>query len=161
MAFMSLTLFCIGFLGIKGDNDSFGMAQAVLTLIWTFAFQLSAGQLGWALPAEIGSTRLRQRTIVLSRNAYYIAVVIANAIQPYAMNPTEWNLRGYTGFIWGSTSMLVFIWGFFRLPETKDRSFEELDILFAQRVPARKFAETKVGVFTEAHVGSEKLETSV
>jgi len=58
------------------------MTQAVLTLVWTFVFQLSVGQLGWAIPAEIGSTRLRQKTICLARNAYYVVGVVANAFQP-------------------------------------------------------------------------------
>lgn len=53
------------------------MAQAVLALIWTFVFQLSSGQLGWAIPAEIGSTRLRQKTICLARNAYTIANIVS------------------------------------------------------------------------------------
>jgi len=56
------------------------------------------------------------------------------------MNPTEWNLKGYTGFIWGATAFATFVWAFFRLPETRGRTFEELDVLFAKRVPAREFA---------------------
>lgn len=35
--------------------------------------------------------------------------------------------------------MLLAVWSYFRLPETKDRSFEDLDVMFADRVPARKF----------------------
>lgn len=83
------------------------------------------------------------------------------------MNPSELNLRGYTvstlsinldfasqtnlyqGFIWGTTALLTFIWAFFRLPETKDRSFEELDIMFAKEVPTRKFRTFQVDAFNE------------
>jgi Sugar (and other) transporter len=64
-------------------------------------------------------------------------------------NQKAWNLRGYTGFVWGGCAWLVFIWAYFRLPETKDRTFHELDILFAKRVPARKFATTDVNAFDE------------
>src|SRR5258708_933385 len=60
------------------------------------------------------------------------------------MNPTEWNLKGYTGFIWGATAFATFVWAYFRLPETRGRTFEEMDILFAKRVPARKFADYDV-----------------
>lgn len=66
---MVAILYTIGILNIKTHQGSIGMVQAVLTLAWTFAFQLSVGQLGWALPAEVGSTRLRQKTICLARNA--------------------------------------------------------------------------------------------
>ena len=68
MLAMTVILYIIGFLQIRGDSDTFGMAQAVLTLLWTFVFQLSAGQLGWALPAEVSSSRLRQKTICMARN---------------------------------------------------------------------------------------------
>jgi hypothetical protein len=37
----------------------------------------------------------------------------------------------------------------FRLPETKDRTYHELDILFAKRVPARQFATTNIDEFDE------------
>ena len=65
------------------------------------------------------------------------------------MNPEAWNLKGYTGFVWGGCAWLVFVWAYFRLPETKDRSFHELDILFAKKVPARQFATTDVNAFDE------------
>jgi SP family general alpha glucoside:H+ symporter-like MFS transporter len=144
---MGCILYVIGGLNARTNNDKVGMTQAVLTLIWTFTFQLSAGQLGWALPAEIGSTRLRQKTICLARNVYSIFGVVAGVLQPYFMNPTEWNLKGNTGFVWGTTAFLVFVWSYFRLPETKDRTFEELDLLFAKKVPARKFSTYQIEAF--------------
>lgn len=47
-------------------------------------------------------------------------------------------------FFWGSLSLLTTIWGFFRLPETKDRTFEEMDIMFQRKVPSRKFADYNI-----------------
>ena len=146
---MTITLFLIGILNIHTNDYTYGVTQSSLCLVWTFFFQLSVGQLGWALPAEVGSTRLRQKTVCLARNSYYIVAVIANVLQPYFMNPTEWNLTGYTGFVWAGTSFLTLIWAYFRLPESKGRTFEELDILFAQRVPAKKFATYEIDVFDE------------
>jgi MFS transporter, SP family, general alpha glucoside:H+ symporter len=144
MAVMTVLLMLIGILNIWTDNPAMGMAQAVLCLAWTFVFQLSAGQLGWALPAEIGSTRLRQKTICLARNGYYLVGLVAGILQPYFMNPQAWNLKGYTGFIWGGTAALMSIWAYFRLPESKDRTYHELDILFAKRVSARRFRATDI-----------------
>lgn len=144
---MVTTLFIIGILNRWVDQYSVGLAQAIMTLVWKVCFQLSVGQLGWAIPAEVGSTRLRQKTIVLARNTYYISQVIANVLQPYFMNPSAWNLRGYTGFVWGGTAALLFVWAWFRMPETKDRTFEELDVLFAEKTPARKFKKTQVNAF--------------
>ncbi|KAK9243101.1 general substrate transporter [Lipomyces tetrasporus] len=159
---MTVILFTIGILNVWTLNESVAMSQAVLTLIWTFVFQLTCGQLGWALPAEIGSTRLRQKTVCLARNTFYL-VSFLGTLQPYFMNPTKWNLKGYTGFVWGGTALLTFTWAYFRLPETKGRSFEQIDILFAKGVPAREFKSYKVDAYNEhenaklAHGGDVEL----
>jgi SP family general alpha glucoside:H+ symporter-like MFS transporter len=53
MGGMCTVLMLIGILNVWTDNHHIAMTQAILTLVWTFMFQLSAGQLGWALPAEM------------------------------------------------------------------------------------------------------------
>lgn len=82
MGAMCLILILIGVLSPWTDKiNGVGLTQACLTLLWTFVFQLSAGQLGWALPAEMGSTRLRQKTICLARNASNLTGVISGTLQ--------------------------------------------------------------------------------
>jgi SP family general alpha glucoside:H+ symporter-like MFS transporter len=147
---MTVILFLIGILNIRTSEHSFTLAQAVLTLLWTFVFQLTVGQLAWALPAEIGSTRLRQKTVVIGRNAYYLVSVVASVLEPYFVNPTAWNLKGYTSFFWMGTALLTLIWVFFRLPETKGRSYEEINLLFAKGIGSRYFSEYQVDVFEES-----------
>ncbi|CAK7235564.1 hypothetical protein SCUCBS95973_009311 [Sporothrix curviconia] len=154
MAAMTLLLLAVGLLGLAGDGSSssssssrtIGLVQAALTLAWTLVFQLSVGQLGWALPAEVGSTRLRQRTVCLARNAYYASSLAANAAQPYLLSPGALDLKGGVGFVWAAIAGLVLAWAYWRLPETKGRSYEALDWLFAQRTPTRAFATAQVPV---------------
>ncbi|KAK9251134.1 major facilitator superfamily domain-containing protein [Lipomyces tetrasporus] len=108
---------------------------AIHTHVWTVIFQLSAGQLGW-------------KTVCLARNTYYLVSLGLGTLEPYFINPTKWNLKGYTGFVWGSTALLTFIWAYYRIfRRTKGRSFDEIDILFAKGVPARKFATYKVDAY--------------
>ncbi|KAH6881150.1 general substrate transporter [Thelonectria olida] len=147
MGGMCFVLILIGILNVWTHIEGVAMTQACLTLLWTFIFQLSAGQLGWALPAEMGSTRLRQKTICLARDSSNIMGTIGGTLQQYFMNPQAWNLKGYTGFVWGGTCFCMFVWSYFRLPETWNRSYHELDILFAKKVPARQFATTVVDPF--------------
>ena len=149
MLAMSVELILIGILNVWTSRTSVAWTQAILTLVWTFTFQLSAGQLGWALPAEIGSTRLRQKTVCLARNVSNILGVIGGTLNNYMVNPRAWNFKGYTGFVWGICAFIVFVWAYFRLPESKDRTFHELDILFAKGISARKFATTDVNAFNE------------
>lgn len=141
---LTTILLVIGLLNIGTSHKAIATAQACLTLIWTFIFQLSVGQLGWAIPAEIGSTRLRQKTVCLARNSCYVMNVVANVLEPYFMNPTGWNLKGYTGFFWGGLAGCTTVWTWFRLPETKGRTFEDLGLPFARGVSARKFGLERV-----------------
>lgn len=47
---------------------------------------------------------------------------------------------------------LCLIWAFFRIPETKNFTFAEIDLLFQQGVPARKFAQHR-GKVHPKHLG--------
>lgn len=63
------------------------------------------------------------------------------------LNPGDWNMGGKAAFVWMGTDALMILWAWFRLPETKDRSLSELDVLFENKVPTRKFKHTKVDQF--------------
>lgn len=50
----------------------------------------------------------------------------------------------FQAFFWAGVYSLTVVWGWFRLAETKGRTFEEMDILFQRRVPSRKFASYNI-----------------
>lgn len=60
------------------------------------------------------------------------------------LSATSWNWGAKAGFFYAGTNLLCLTWCWFRLPETKDRTFGEIDLLFENHVPARKFKYTKV-----------------
>jgi hypothetical protein len=60
---------------------------------------------------------------------------------PYLLDPPYANLQSKVGFIYGSICFLALVWGYFFLPELKNRSLEELEELFAAKVPLRKFGK--------------------
>ncbi|CAJ2511697.1 Uu.00g073220.m01.CDS01 [Anthostomella pinea] len=153
---MSIYLFIIGCLDYAHSAAAV-QAQSALCLLWLFTFSLSIGPIGWAIPPEVSSTRLRSKTIVLGRNTYYIASTLANVVQPYLINPTELNLRGKTGFFWFAFCTAAFIWACFRLTETKGRTFEELDIMYIARVPTRKFKRYQVDAYAEGVAVADRL----
>jgi SP family general alpha glucoside:H+ symporter-like MFS transporter len=63
------------------------------------------------------------------------------------INPNAANWQGKTAFFWAGTCLLFFVWAWFRLPESKDRSYEQLDILFNEHVGARQFAKMQVNAY--------------
>ncbi|KAJ1024072.1 hypothetical protein NDA16_003045 [Ustilago loliicola] len=138
----------IGGLAFKADNTGVSWAIGSMLLIFTFIYDLTVGPVCYCLVAEISSTRLRAKTIVLARNFYNIGGIIANILSPRMLNSTEWNWGAKAGFFWAATGFICIVWTFFRLPETKDRSYGALDVLFEQKVSARKFASTEVDMFS-------------
>ncbi|KAK1714076.1 general alpha-glucoside permease [Colletotrichum lupini] len=145
---LALILLVVGAISAGAPNsDGANYAQAGMMLGWLGVYYLTVGPICYAIISEVSSTRLRNKSVCLSRIAYYIAQIVCNVINPYMLNPTAGDWRGKTGFFWGGCAFVFFIWTFFRLPETKDKTFEELDILFARRVKASKFASYRVDAY--------------
>lgn len=94
MSLMSMWLLIIGGLAVSPANSSVIWTQSILCLIWLLTYSLTVGPIGWSIPAEVSSTRLRSKTVVLARTAYYIVQIVANVLQPYMMNPVAWNWKG-------------------------------------------------------------------
>jgi SP family general alpha glucoside:H+ symporter-like MFS transporter len=74
--------------------------------------------------------------------------IFNNIVVPRMLSPTDWNWAGMTGFFYAGLTALLIIFMWFMLPETKDRTFAELGMLFENKVPARRFAKTNVDQFS-------------
>lgn len=44
---------------------------------------------------------------------------------------------------------MTVVWAFFRMPETKGRSYEELDLMFIAKVPTRRFKKYLVDAYED------------
>lgn len=152
---LSTILMVVGFISVGDASSEAGnYSQASLMIIWLLVYYMTVGPICYAIIGEVSSTRLRSKSVCLSRIVYYIAQIVCNVINPYMLNPTAGNWKGKTGFVWGGCAAVFFVWTFFRLPETKGRTFEDLDILFANRVGAREFCKYRVNAYAE---GDEAL----
>lgn len=141
---MFVILMIIGGLGIPALSTSIGWASGALILILTFVYDFTVGPVCYSLVAELPSTRLRIKTVVLARNVYNLFGIVIGIIQPRFMNPTALNWRGKTCFFWGGLNLIGIVWTYFRLPEPKGLTYAELDVLFENRVSARKFRKVEV-----------------
>jgi MFS transporter, SP family, general alpha glucoside:H+ symporter len=150
-------LLTIAIIASVSDSSTALYVQAGFTISWLFVYSLTVGPICYAIISETSAIRLRPQSVCLARNSYYIVQIIANVLQAYFMNPTEWGLRGKTGYFWTATAACTFAWAYFRLPETKGRSYEELDIMFANKVSARQFSKYEVDAYAlERHDSEEK-----
>ena len=125
----------VGFMGIPAPTAALGWASGAILMCFVVTYDLTIGPICYCLVAEIPSTRLRIKTACLARNAYNIASIGANFLNPPILNPASWNLRGKGGFVWCGFCFISLTWSFFRLPEPKGLTPAELDIIFENHIP--------------------------
>ncbi|OBT39587.1 hypothetical protein VE00_10551 [Pseudogymnoascus sp. WSF 3629] len=120
-------------------NQSYAWGQATLLIVLQFIWQMTLGPLTYVVVCETPSTKLRSKTIALATMIDAATGLVTTAVGPYLLNPGAANAGAKIEFLYGGISVFSLIWCIFRLPETKGRTYAELDILFEQKVPARKF----------------------
>lgn len=103
----------------------------------------------FVLLTEVSSAKLRGVTIALATVSCHIMSIICSVAIPYAMNEDEGNWRGKLGFLFSGLGFLCTVYCFFCLPETKGRTFEELDFLFERGAASRKFGGYEVNMGVE------------
>lgn len=153
LVLLGTCMFIIGFVSLAPSSDKgASWASGIIMLVWTFCNDLTIYPLNYAISTEVSATRLRVKTWSLGRSTFYLFSIISTVITPYLINPTEANIKGKAGFFTGGLMLLCFIWAYFRLPECKGRTYEELDIMFNNKVPTRDFEKYKVDGYAEVDV---------
>jgi SP family general alpha glucoside:H+ symporter-like MFS transporter len=111
-----------------------------------FTFKVSLGPACFVVAGEMSSNRVRAQTIVLVRATYVASAVINNQLKARMISSADdaWGWGPLSGWFYFGFCIFYAIYLWFNLPETKNRSFAELDFLFQKKVPARQFAKTRV-----------------
>lgn len=152
-SFTSILMYILGFLGLASDSNKGAMyAKSVVLLLFNLVYNIGLGPVVYVLIAEIPNTTIRGKTLGLACFTPHIFSISITAGLPYAMSPIEANWGAKTGFLFAGLGTLVALWAIFHLPETKGRTFEELDVLFANKVPARNFAKTDLGDIDHSNI---------
>lgn len=149
LVILGIILYIVGFLALASETSTYAYAEGGLVLLWLFCFDLTVGPVCYSIVSETSSTHLRAKSVSLARNAYYVASIIIGIIQPYLINPSELNWKGKSGIFWGGVCTLCILWAYFRIPEIRNRTYEELDVLFANKIPTRQFTRYKVDLYAE------------
>lgn len=137
---MLLCLLIISLLGFLGEGEKWNYrALAAFCIIWAVFYIGSIGAVGWTIMAEVSSSRLRAKTTSIAALSSSLVNMVWSIAIPYLVNKENANLGPKSALLFLGCSIVL--WGicFFCLPETKGKSFAELDSLFEARTPARKF----------------------
>lgn len=151
-SFMVVTTFIIGFIGIGNTVENPVLAYAVgsILMVEYFFANMTIGPIIYTIVTEMPSNHLRTKSVVLARATYNIFVLAAGQLVPHMVQRVSWDWGAKSGFFFGGIMGIGLIWAFFRLPETKGRTFAEIDILFKNKVKARDFSKSKVDLATQS-----------
>lgn len=148
---MVALLLIMGFTSYAGtERGVVSWTIGSMMLVFILVYNSTVGPVCYSLISELSSTRLRTKSVVLARNMYNMVGIMANVATPNMLNPFAANMAARSAFIWAGSGAMCAVWTYFRLPEPKGRTYGELDVLFENRVSARKFSTTLVDRF-EAH----------
>lgn len=144
LSMMACCLNAIGLLGVMPPMPGVSWSIGSLFIVYQFILNVTVASVCFSLVAEIPSTRLRNKTVVLARIAYSILSVFSNVITPFMLNPMAFNWGAKAGFFWGGLCVLSAIYTYFQVPEPKGRTFGEMDNLFHRKISAKQFSKTVV-----------------
>lgn len=140
---MASSSYIMGGLGLKSQL-TYSDAQAVVTMVFLFMFffNLCWGPCVWVVCSELATGRNRSKLMTVSTASNWFWNWLVGFTFPYLFSQGKdaVNLGPKIGFIYGSLMIAACIWVFFFLPETAQRSLEEIDEMFENHVPARQFS---------------------
>ncbi|PVI08333.1 sugar transporter [Periconia macrospinosa] len=138
LTLLIIIMMLVGILDVVGTKGAV-WAQVSLLLVWNFTFDWSVGPVAYAIFTEVSATRVRSKTIAVATAVQAIVGIIMTVAIPYLINPDEANLGGKLGFFFGGLSVPCLVWCWYRVPEMKGRTYEELDVMFERGVATREF----------------------
>ncbi|KXJ85632.1 general substrate transporter [Microdochium bolleyi] len=94
-----------------------------------------------AVAGEISATRLRAKSVGIGYTWSCVVSIAWTIVLPYLFNSDQANLGGNIGWIFFGMGLIMLVFVYFFVPETKGRSFDELDLLFEKKLPARAFRQ--------------------
>ncbi|KAL9083009.1 MAG: hypothetical protein Q9159_006028 [Coniocarpon cinnabarinum] len=141
LAVLAVLQFVIGISASSSYATSKATAwtQCLLMLIWNLVYNISIGPICFVILCEVSAAKARAKVIAIATAVQAALGMAVTLAIPSLMNPDGLDLRGKTGYIWGTLAALSWFWAFVRVPETSGKTYEELDRLFEQGVKARDF----------------------
>ncbi|QPG75838.1 hypothetical protein FOA43_003200 [Brettanomyces nanus] len=130
-----------------GNMTSMTVACAFMVM-YNFFYNVSIGPLAYIFAAEVSSVSLRAKTVAVGTIINYAFQCMWNFVLPYMFNPDQANMGSKINFIFtGFSLMSIFVFYFYQ-PETAGRSFEDIDEMFAAKIPARKWKNYETEAMT-------------
>jgi MFS family permease len=148
---IALILVALNFLG-SSVNAGFGVFALGLYLAF---FSIGMGPGAWLIPSEVFSTIIRAKAMSLASFCNrFTATLMASTFLSTATAIT------YSGFFFllAFVCVIIFVFLYFLLPETKGRSLEDMSLFFAEITGDRSILETEAKIMEDRREYRGRIE---
>ncbi|RSH77861.1 uncharacterized protein EHS24_002927 [Apiotrichum porosum] len=143
-----ILLVVIGSLAFLKITPAVGGATVAVMCLWVVAYSFSVGPCGYLLLGESSAPALRAKTAGVAAAGSGMFGLVFSYCTPLMILDTGggagWGIK--TAYFYAGTGLIGLILVYFFVPEHKGRTYAELNELYENRVPARKFRTTKTSV---------------
>jgi len=123
---MAIGMFAIGALAFF---KIIGISTLVFIIIYTASFMMSWGPITWVLISEIFPNKIRGRAVAVAVAAQWAANYLISSTYPAMMELSS----GGTYLFYGIMSVLSFVFVWKMVPETKNKTLEEMEKLWRKK----------------------------
>ncbi|CAI7629283.1 unnamed protein product [Penicillium glandicola] len=128
-----------GGLAFDGGNKHATMAIAALSFIFNFFWACSFFSLSNLMPSEIATPKLRHHTMSYTVACAQTTAVITTLLVPQLTSADAANLGAKTYLIFAGCMAAIIVFFYFFMPETRGRTFAEIDEMYAAKIPMWKW----------------------
>ncbi|KAI3337506.1 MFS transporter [Xylariaceae sp. AK1471] len=153
-----------------------GISQLAQAIVWTVSpgsvaagtvvvafnglfvfFYVAYSPYAWLLGGEYPNSALRGYCFGFATAVNFLGNFLGTLTAPYFINPASLGWGPKYGYIWFASNFIVAVFAYLFLPETRDRTLEEIHEMFENKVPAQKF-KTYVCVGVESYAAAVEKE---
>lgn len=128
-----------GGLAFNRGNPQSALAIAALSFVFNFFWACSFASVSSLMASEIATPKLRHHTMAYTIACAQTTAVITTLVVPQLTTADAANLGARAYFIFAGCMACILIFTYFSMPETKDRTFAEIDEMYDAKVPAWKW----------------------
>jgi len=134
IAGMTVTLAALGFVFRYPEQERSAALAVISMMVYVAAFAISLGPIFWLMISEIYPLRIRSSTEGLSAAFNWganllVSLTFLTLVQQLGASWTFW--------MYGVCSAAAWIFSYYRVPETKGKTLEQIEVFFRSASPTR------------------------
>jgi SP family general alpha glucoside:H+ symporter-like MFS transporter len=121
------------------SNTAANTALLAFMITWSMLYTGTVGCYGWAVAQETASQATRPKTISFTLICQQLTALMLSSVFPYFINPDQLNWGGKVMFLFVGAELFIITGLWLCQPETKNRTYADIELLYAAGVPPRQF----------------------